>query len=666
VGAAFEFMFQKNKKIENSEIFFPEEKPVKNLALNQKDKYEWIEESISLDSSDHFKKKGKDFLGVALGGKKLNLFLLLIFAGLFILLGQAAYLQIFKGNYYREMAEGNRIRLERSGAERGIIYDRNFKLLVKNVPDFSLTVTPADLPKDKDQKNQIINRLAEIIGDDPANIIQTINQDSKSYQPLILKENLDYEKAIQIEIESENMSGIKLEIGVRREYLNEAADGQEVLSLSHILGYEGKITKEEIEANKNKEYFSTDYIGKTGVESYYEDVLRGRDGKKQIEVDALGKEKNVIAVVDPEKGDNVVLTVDFDLQEKLEQILNKHLKTAGKTKGAAVVMDPRNGEILALVSLPSFDNNIFAQGISEKEYQSLIGNPDEPLFTRAISGTYPSGSTIKPMLAAGALEEGIINQNTTFLSTGGIYYDKWFFPDWKAGGHGLTNVTRALAESINTFFYIIGGGYKDFNGLGVEKMKKYVELFGLGNKLGIDLPAEAPGLIPDQEWKEKVKKEEWYIGDTYHFAIGQGDVLVTPLQIASATSVFANGGTLYRPHVVGEITSDVHGPTFIKPQVIRENFIDPKNIEIVRQGLRQAVTSGSAAKLQSLKVTSAGKTGTAQGATDSPSHAWFTGFAPYSNPEIVITVLVEEGGEGSGVAIDVAREFLDWYFNGKS
>jgi penicillin-binding protein 2 len=285
---------------------------------------------------------------------------------------------------------------------------------------------------------------------------------------------------------------------------------------------------------------------------------------------------------------------------------------------------------------------------------------------RALSGTYPSGSTIKPMIAAAALEEGIINQNTTFLSTGGIYYDKWFFPDWKAGGHGLTNVRRALAESINTFFYIIGGGYKDFNGLGVEKMKKYVELFGLGNKLGIDLPSEAPGLIPDQEWKEKVKKEEWYIGDTYHFAIGQGDVLVTPLQMAFATSVFANGGTLYSPHVVKEIISDVSGPTFVKPQVIRENFIDKKNIEIVRQGLRQAVTSGSATKLQNLKVSSAGKTGTAEGATGRPPHAWFTGFAPYFDSEIVITVLVEEGGEGSGIAQDVSFEFLNWYFGRKN
>lgn len=659
-------MSKKIKKIDDSGLFFIQEKDVKNLALSPKNKYEWVEESMSLDSSDHLKRKDKDFLGVVVSSKKLNLFLLLIFAGLFILLGQAGYLQIFKGKYYREMAEGNRIRLERSKAERGIIYDRNLKLLVKNVPNFSLIVTPADLPKDKDKRTQIINRLAEIVGDDSNKIVQTIDQNSHSYQPLILKENLDYEKAIQIEIESENMSGVKLEIGVRREYLNEANDGQKALSLSHILGYEGKITKEEIEADKSKEYFSTDYIGKTGVESYYEDVLKGKDGKKQIEVDALGKEKKVIAVADPQKGNNLVLTIDFDLQEKLEQILNEHLKTNGKARGTAVVLDPETGEILALVGLPSFDNNIFARGISEEEYHSLINDSNQPLFMRALSGTYPSGSTIKPMIAAAALEEGIINQNTTFLSTGGIYYDKWFFPDWKAGGHGLTNVRRALAESINTFFYIIGGGYKDFNGLGAEKMKKYVELFGLGNKLGIDLPSEAQGLIPNREWKEKVKKEEWYIGDTYHFAIGQGDVLVTPLQIAFATSVFANGGTLYLPHVVKEIISDVRGPTFVKPRVIRENFIDKKNIEIVRQGLRQAVTSGSAAKLQNLKVSSAGKTGTAEGATGRPPHAWFTGFAPYLDPEVVITVLVEEGGEGSGIAQDVSFEFLDWYFGRKN
>lgn len=655
-------MFKKNKKKSNDfELFLVQKKETKELVVSSEN-YEWIEDSISLDSSDFLKKEKKDFLGLAVSNKKINLFLFFIFVELFVLLCQAGYLQIVKGKYYREMAEGNRIRFERIKVERGVIYDRNFKLLVKNIPNFSLSVIPADLPKNKDEKSKIIDQLAQIIEESPTKLAEIIEQDIHSYQPLLLAENLTYEKAIQLEIESSNMPGVKLEINVGREYLNEDVEGQKVLSLSHILGYTGKITKEEI-TNRNKEYHLNDYIGKTGVELYYEDILKGKEGKKQIEVDALGKEKKVIATVNSEKGGNLVLTIDFDLQKKLEEILNKHLIANGKSRGAAVVLDPKNGEILALVSLPAFDNNIFARGILHHEYQTLINDPNKPLFARAISGTYPSGSTIKPIIAVAALEEGIINQNTTFLSTGGIYFDRWFFPDWRVGGHGRTNVIRAIAESINTFFYIIGGGYKDFNGLGIEKMKKYAEFFGLGNKLNIDLPAEAPGLLPDPNWKKTTKNEAWYIGDTYHFAIGQGDVLVTPLQIASAMSVFANGGTLWEPHVVKEIIPAAGQPEFIKPKVVRENFINKKNIDIVREGLRQTVISGSAKKLQALPVTSAGKTGTAQGPKARPPHAWFAGFAPYSNPQIVVTVLVEEGGEGSGIAQDVVFEFLKWYFS---
>ncbi len=657
-------VFKKNRKEEDSELFFVCEKKNKNFVINSSDKFDLPEESMALNSG-FLKNKGVDSLGCAISDKKLNLFLFLIFIGLFILAGKVSYMQVIKGKYYQEIADGNRIRIERIKTERGIIYDRTFKPLVKNVPYFALFITPADLPKNESERREVVNKLSEIIKVSPDEILQTIEKNSKSYEPLLLKENLTNDEAIQSEVASASMPGVRLEIDMRREYLNTGEENQKILSLSHILGYEGKITKEEIEINKNESYFLTDYIGKTGLEYYWEDFLRGKDGKKQIEVDAMGKEKKILATLDPRKGDNLVLTIDLKFQEKLEKILNKHLKVNNRSRGAAVALDPQTGEILALVSLPSFDNNIFIKGMSENEYQSLINNSDKPLFTRAISGAYPSGSTIKPVIAAAALEEGIINRNTTFLSTGGIYFDKWFFPDWKSGGHGPTNVIRAIAESVNTFFYIIGGGYENFDGLGVEKMKKYAELFGLGNKLNIDLPFEVSGLLPNREWKEKTKGEEWYIGDTYHFAIGQGDVLVTPLQITSAMSVFANGGTLYRPHVVREIVSKFGQPSFVKPQIIRKDFISEQNIDIVRQGLRQAVISGSAIKLQNLKVSSAGKTGTAQGQTGKLPHAWFTGFAPFSNPEIVITVLVEEGGEGSGIALDVAYEFLDWYFNGR-
>jgi penicillin-binding protein 2 len=252
------------------------------------------------------------------------------------------------------------------------------------------------------------------------------------------------------------------------------------------------------------------------------------------------------------------------------------------------------------------------------------------------------------------------------MSTGGIKIGSWFFPDWKAGGHGLTDVRKALAESVNTFFYAVGGGYGDIQGLGIDRLKKYAELFGLNHQLGIDLPGEASGFIPSKVWKESVKKEQWYIGDTYHLSIGQGDLLVTPLQVSSYMAAVANGGILFKPQIVNKIT-DASGNLVkeLKPEVIRENFIKPEYLQVVREGLRQAVTAGSSRALADLPFTSAGKTGTAQFGNENKTHAWFTAFAPYENPEIVITVIVEGGGQGNELALPIAKQALQWWFSHK-
>jgi penicillin-binding protein 2 len=288
------------------------------------------------------------------------------------------------------------------------------------------------------------------------------------------------------------------------------------------------------------------------------------------------------------------------------------------------------------------------------------------LFNRAINGEFPSGSTIKLLFAAAALQEKIITETTSFLSTGGLRLGEWFFPDWKAGGHGITDVRQALAQSVNTFFYYIGGGYQNFQGLGVSGLVKYSRFFGLGESSGLDLPGERAGFVPTIAWKEQVKDEPWYIGDTYHFAIGQGDVLVTPLQVANYTVAIANGGTLYGPHLVAKILNeDNETVEEIAPRVINSGFIDQHNLQIVREGLRQTVTRGSAQSLQTVPVAVAGKTGTAQWSTKKSPHAWFTGFAPYDNPEVAITVLVEEGVEGSTMAVPIARDILTWYFRNR-
>ena len=342
----------------------------------------------------------------------------------------------------------------------------------------------------------------------------------------------------------------------------------------------------------------------------------------------------------------------LDFIKKITEVLKSQLQKINHRKAAVVAQDPQTGEILALVSLPGFDNNIFND---PKEYamqlNSVLQDKDQPLFNRVISGEYPSGSTIKPMMAIAALEEKIISRWTSILSLGGIKINVWYYPDWKAGGHGKTTVTKALSESVNTFFYYIGGGYKDFKGLGLEKITKYAKKFGFGKMLGVDLPGEAEGFLPSREWKKQVKNEDWYIGDTYHLSIGQGDLLVTPLQINNLTSIIANNGIFYKPKlVVG------------KAEIIKQDFINQENISIIKQGLRQAVTSGSARYLNDLPFTSAGKTGTAQVGGGKDPHAWFTVFAPYENPEIVLTILIENGGGGDKTAVPVAKEILKWYF----
>ncbi len=657
-------IFKKNTRRSN-DPFAIRETPARDFRLNEDRNLDWVEESFEVGSSVELETDGdrggqrvkKEFLGSALNQKRLTVFLFFIFAILGILFFKTAYLQIIRGEYYRQMAEGNRIRTIYTAAERGIIYDHNATVLVKNIPTFSLYLIPTDFPKDSAARVKSIENLANVIRIQPKEIEEKLSRASSySYSPVMLLENIDYEEAIRLKIESYFLSGIELKLEGRREYLNESGTISE--SLSHILGYVGKVNQNDLK--EGKDYNSTDFIGKTGLELFYEDLLRGQNGKRQVEVDALGKEKNIIAKEDPVRGKNITLTLDVEIQKKLEQIIKKYLTAAKKTRAAAVVLNPNNGKILAMVSLPAFDNNLFARGISSDDYNALINDPNHPLFNRAVMGEYPSGSTIKPVIASAALEEKIINKNTSFLSVGGLRISSWFFPDWLAGGHGLTNVTKAIADSVNTFFYIIGGGYDNFEGLGVARISKYAELFGFGEKLGIDLPNEATGFLPSEEWKEKTKGEQWYIGDTYHLSIGQGDLLVTPLQIAASTTVFANGGKLYRPHFLEAIEL---GEVSVSDYLIRENFISKENIDIIRAGMRQTVTSGSAKKLLDLPVTSAGKTGTAQWSTTKPPHAWFTAFAPFQNPEISFTVIVEEGEEGSRISLDIAREFMMWYFS---
>ena len=663
--------------------------PKSNKLEDKSRKLEWTENSFLADVEE------KESLRLTFDfsyTKKISFFLL---AMLVLLLSRAVWLQIINGDHYEALAQGNRVRVQEIEADRGVIYDRQGEVLVRNSANFMLYLTPGDLPREEGERERVLDRLTGILNPEDREdyiskdrIIERIEQVGSDpfsvYQPLFLTDNIEYEKAISLYLASRDMPGVTLSSKSRREYLNQpdpfeifatstvedlysrgvfdqGQDSFVLRSLSHVLGYTGKISHGELERNPG--YSPIDYIGKSGLEHVWESQLRGEKGRKQVEVDALGKEKRVISEEDPVKGNDLHLTLDRSLQAQVEFILRKYLKDLDEDSASAVAMNPHTGGILAMVSLPGFDNNLFAKGLSSEEYQKMAGDRDYSLYNRAISGEYPVGSTIKPVMAAAALEEGIISANTTVNSTGGISVGPWFFPDWRRGGHGITNVYKAIAQSVNTFFYYIGGGYRDFSGLGLEKMVNYFEEFGLGSRTGIDLPGESSGFLPSREWKRDRFEESWYVGDTYNLSIGQGYLLATPLQVANFTSVFANKGSLNQPHLVSHIEDHQGEVINIDNQALNQNFLDDYVVDVVRQGMRQTVTSGSGVRLSLLDVSSAGKTGTAQWSSTEDNHAWYTAFAPFEEAEIVVTVLVEKGGEGSEIAVPITLEILDHYFD---
>jgi len=627
----------------------------------------WVEDSSHLDkiSYKHDTLEGtKKYLGKSIIKKYTILFGLLIVLGLLTILGKSFYVQILFGNHYHELAEGNRVRLKPIPAERGIIFDRNGKQLVQNVPNFSLSIVPQDLPTDKFKRQEIIARLAKISNIEEIEIENLLSKyKNYSYESIVLVDNLDYETSIKIYLESSELPGVLIEGGTKRDYIfsNEKDGVDTVVSLSHVLGYLGKLNDEELKNNRANGYLISDNIGKTGIEKIYETELRGTYGRKKIEVNAAGKEQNIIAEEAPVPGKNLFLTIDLEAQQKLEKLIKQFIAKKGEYSISAIALDPRNGEIIALISWPSFNNNLFSGGIKKVDYDKYISDPNRPLFNRAISGNIPSGSIVKPIIAAAALEEKIVDINKTFLSTGGLRVDRWVFKDWKVGGHGTTNVISALAWSVNTYFYYIGGGYGNFDGLGVDKIIEYLKKFHLGQKLGIDLPSESTGFLPSKQWKQETKGEQWYIGDTYNLSIGQGDLMVTPLQAAAWTAAFANGGNIIQPHLAKNFEKDDNTKTEIKYLADDIQVVSKKTINIVAQGMRECVISGSCQLLKTLPFTSAGKTGTAQWSSTQPEHAWFTAFAPYENPQIVITVLIEAGGQGSTVSMPIARDFLSWW-----
>lgn len=636
-------------------------------TINRRTREAWVEDTDPEMDARH--QEGRpQYLGRAIPNTRL------VVAGVVFtilslgLLTRTVFLSVIAGDYYGRRAEENRLRPRLVVPERGRIFDRAGRMLADNVPNFALVAVPADLPSDAATRRTLFNRLRGLgfpeadvhVWTERVDAIPRTSSDAR--RPMVLAERVSYPQAILFETQSEKPFGLYLDLQPIRAYPVSAS----LLSLGHVLGYLGRIFAEEYATLDRSEYTYADVLGKQGLELTYERVLRGRHGRDRFAVDARGVVQKLVDREVAIPGNDLILTIDSEAQRALEGALVRELAARRLRSGAAIALDPSNGAIRALVSLPAYDNNLFARGVSTSTYAMLRDDPSQPLFPRAVSGEYASGSTVKPVVAAAALAEGVITPQTTILSIGGISVGPWFFPDWKKGGHGPTNVYTAIAESVNTFFYVIAGGYGERAGLGIERLVSYAARFGLGEKLGIDLPGERRGFLPTPEWKERVKKEQWYIGDTYHAAIGQGDVLVTPLQVALWTSVFANNGTLYRPRVVDAVRSIDGLETPVPPEVRRAPVVDLAALRVVRQALRATVTRGSARRLQDLPVTSAGKTGTAEWSSKKKPHAWFTAFAPYEKPELVVTVLVEEGEEGARSALTVAHEFMQWYFSSQN
>lgn len=573
-----------------------------------------------------------------------------------VFLGRLGYLNIVKGAEYQSMAARNSLRSIVIAAPRGNITDRFGEALVENEPSLSAAIVPGDLPTAPPERTEALERIKNFFAPEEEVWQSVLSRlERGGFQPMLLRDALDQSTVIRFLEERERYPGILLLKTAKRRYI----DGP---IFSHVIGYEGKIRADELEAVRALGYTLTDSIGKQGIEKSYETKLRGVPGGELVEVDALGQVQKALGIIAPQKGHDLKLTIDARLQREAYRVMERMLAEKKLEKGALIALDVQTGAIRALVSFPGFDNNLFAQGISQEEYARLAQDERKPLFNRAIAGEYPPGSTIKPILAGAALAEGTITPETIIESRGGIQVGRSFFGDWKV--HGFTDLRRAIAVSSDVYFYSIGGGYGHIRGLGMERMKAYEERFGWGKKTGIDLPGEQDGFLPTPAWKQERFGERWYIGDDYNASIGQGYVSATPLQIALATAAIANGGKLPQPHVVASILSTDGKETVLSPRPLNENLLSADILRVVREGMRETVTEGTAQALQALPIAVAGKTGTAQFGGGKQTHGWFASFAPYDNPELAMIVLVEDQAEDDTYhAVPITEAVYQWYFS---
>ena len=559
-----------------------------------------------------------------------------------IIVGQLWYLQVLEGGHFLDASDKNRIRIRPVAAPRGILFDKNGVPLVDNRPAFTLSLIPRELPREDQNRDAVLGRVASLLQIPYQELAESVTRvPSDSFLPVRVRRGLTLEDMAKIEEWKLELPGVIVEVEPQRTYPNSRF-------AAHLLGYVREASDEQLKGGR---YRRGDMVGQSGLERLLDEFLRGRDGGERIEVDALGRPVRVVQHTDPHPGSQVITTIDRRVQEAAEQAME------GKA-GAIVVMDPRSGDIRALVSTPAFEIDRFTATIDRAAWLRVVQDPDHPLLNRTIQSQYAPGSIFKIVVTAAGLQEATIAPMDRVYCNGEFHLGAWTFKDWKEGGHGSVDLQKALAQSCNIFYY--QAGLK----IGGAAITKYARAFGFGTATGVELGGEKLGLIP----QPKGRRKSWQGGDIVNMSIGQGQVLVTPLQVARFMAAVANGGVLWKPRLVERIERPDRGVLYSDPgQVAGHVELSPAVWAFLRQALWAVVNDGTgiAAKIPGIDI--AGKTGTAQMIAHSKAekgqdHAWFAAFAPVRDPEVVVVVLVERGGKGGQVAAPIARRILNAIF----
>ena len=591
--------------------------------------------------------------------KKFKFYIIIIVFFFLCLWMRVWYLQILKGDALRELSENNRIRLVSLAPYRGTIKDRNGETLVSIRPSFNLYITPEDT-KDRQAALEFLSKAIQF---DMKKVLRDMKEAS-SFSNVLIKADISHDEVAFVEENSLLIPGVHLVVLPLRDYLYKELAAQ-------VLGYLGEISKNKLESEDDDSgYHQGDLVGKDGIENIHETFLRGKKGYKEVEVDVSGRELRALRTLPPQVGNNLILTLDLRVQQALERLMTG--TEENPVAGSVVAIKVQTGEIIAIASKPSFDPNLFAAGISRKNWRKLLFDENHPLQNKAIDGQYPPGSTYKIVTAYAGLSERVISPESTINCPGHFNFGRGVYRCWKKGGHGTISVYDALVQSCDVFFYTVG------NRLGIDALARYAKKFGLGSTTGVRLIGEKPGLIPSTQWKQQAKNKSWLPGETISASIGQGYDLVTPIQQATMMSVVASGGTLVRPYLVKKVL-DPEGKLMQEffPEIQKKTDFNHEYLKGLLGVVNAPHGTGHKAQLKNILVS--GKTGTSQvvkmrGSSEEKipddqipyvfrDHAWFVAYAPFENPEIAVAVIVEHGGHGGSTAAPIAKSLIETYFN---